>query len=108
MLSLDNVFSPEQLLAWAAGLERRLGRPVEAWSVEPKLDGLAVAARYREGRLVQLVTRGDGTAGEDVSHAIGTIVGLPDRLPSSAHVEVRGGGMVTGAQVEGADPSPGG
>jgi DNA ligase (NAD+) len=44
MLSLDNVFSPEELSAWAAGLERRLGRPVQAWSVEPKLDGLAVAA----------------------------------------------------------------
>ena len=103
MLSLDNVFSPEQLLAWAAGLERRLGRPVEAWSVEPKLDGLAVAARYREGRLVQLVTRGDGTAGEDVSHAIGTIVGLPDRLPSPVSVEMRGEVMMTAAQFEAAN-----
>jgi DNA ligase (NAD+) len=103
MLSLDNVFSPEQLLTWAAGLERRLGRPVEAWSVEPKLDGLAVAARYREGRLVQLITRGDGTAGEDVSHAIGTIVGLPDRLPSPVNVEMRGEVMMTAAQFEAAN-----
>jgi DNA ligase (NAD+) len=67
MLSLDNVFSPEQLTAWAAGLERRLARPVQAWSVKPKLDGLAIAARYRDGRLVQLITRGDGTAGEGTS-----------------------------------------
>ncbi|MDN3353782.1 NAD-dependent DNA ligase LigA [Actinomadura sp. DC4] len=103
MLSLDNVFSPEQLLTWAASLERRLGRPVEAWSVEPKLDGLAVAARYREGRLVQLITRGDGTAGEDVSHAIGAIVGLPDRLPSPATVEMRGEVMMTAAQFEAAN-----
>jgi len=103
MLSLDNVFSPEQLIAWAAGLERRLGRPVEAWSVEPKLDGLAVAARYRDGRLVQLVTRGDGTAGEDVSHAIGTIVGLPDRLPEPVSVEMRGEVMMTAAQFEAAN-----
>jgi DNA ligase (NAD+) len=63
MLSLDNVFSAEELQSWVAGLERRLGRPVTAWNVEPKLDGLAILARYRDGRLVQLVTRGDGAAG---------------------------------------------
>ncbi len=103
MLSLDNVFSPEQLVAWAASLERRLGRPVERWSVEPKLDGLAVAARYRSGRLVQLVTRGDGTAGEDVSHAIGTIVGLPGRLAEPLTVEMRGEVMMTAAQFEAAN-----
>lgn len=49
MLSLDNVFSAEQFVTWTASLERRIGRPVAAWSVEPKLDGLAVAARYRSG-----------------------------------------------------------
>ena len=103
MLSLDNVFSPEQLTAWAAGLERRLARPVRSWSVEPKLDGLAIAARYRDGRLVQLITRGDGTAGEDVSHAIGTIVGLPDRLAEPVNVEMRGEVMMTAGQFEAAN-----
>ncbi len=98
MLSLDNVFGAEQLISWAASLERRLGRPVEAWSVEAKLDGLAVSARYRRGRLVQLVTRGDGIAGEDVSHNIGTIVGLPDRLAEPVTVELRGEVMMTAAQ----------
>ncbi|GAA3828131.1 NAD-dependent DNA ligase LigA [Sphaerisporangium flaviroseum] len=100
MLSLDNVFGAEQLADWAAGLERRLGRPVTAWSVEPKLDGMAICARYRRGRLVQLVTRGDGTAGEDVSHAIGTIVGLPGRLAEPVTVELRGEVMMTAAQFE--------
>ncbi|GAA1637829.1 NAD-dependent DNA ligase LigA [Nonomuraea maheshkhaliensis] len=100
MLSLDNVFGAEQLADWAAGLERRLGRPVTAWSVEPKLDGLAISARYRHGRLAQLVTRGDGTAGEDVSHAIGTIVGLPDRLADAVTVELRGEVMMTASQFE--------
>jgi DNA ligase (NAD+) len=103
MLSLDNVFSAAELTAWAAGLERRLGRPVQVWSVEPKLDGLAVAARYRNGRLAQLITRGDGTAGEDVSHAIGTIIGLPDRLTEPVSVEVRGEVMMTAAQFEAAN-----
>ncbi|MEU7744480.1 NAD-dependent DNA ligase LigA [Nonomuraea sp. NPDC049158] len=100
MLSLDNVFGAEQLAEWAAGLERRLGRAVAAWSVEPKLDGLAISARYRHGRLTQLVTRGDGVAGEDVSHAIGTIVGLPDRLAEAVTVELRGEVMMTASQFE--------
>ncbi|WP_157248565.1 NAD-dependent DNA ligase LigA [Nonomuraea typhae] len=100
MLSLDNVFGPEQLAEWAASVERRIGRPVTEWSVEPKLDGLAIAARYRRGRLVQLITRGDGTAGEDVSHAIGTIVGLPARLTDPVTVELRGEVMMTAAQFE--------
>ncbi|MFD3944340.1 NAD-dependent DNA ligase LigA [Streptomyces sp. NPDC058579] len=104
MLSLDNVFSAEQFTAWAASLERRIGRTVERWSVEPKLDGLAIAARYEEGRLARLITRGDGTAGEDVSHAIGTIVGLPERLAEPVTVEVRGEVLMTTEQFEAANP----
>ncbi|MFJ8668871.1 NAD-dependent DNA ligase LigA [Streptomyces sp. NPDC093600] len=100
MLSLDNVFSAEQFVTWTASLERRIGRPVAAWSVEPKLDGLAVAARYHEGRLDRLITRGDGTAGEDVSHAIGTIVGLPEQLASPVTIEVRGEVLMTAEQFE--------
>ncbi|GAA3445392.1 NAD-dependent DNA ligase LigA [Planomonospora venezuelensis] len=103
MLSLDNVFSAEELAGWAAGLERRLGRPVTAWSVEPKLDGLAVSARYRAGRLAQLVTRGDGAAGEDVSHAIGTVLGLPEKLTEPVTVEIRGEVLMTAAQFEAAN-----
>jgi DNA ligase (NAD+) len=100
MLSLDNVFSAEQLLAWTASVERRIGRPVEQWSVEAKLDGLAIAARYEEGRLDRLITRGDGSAGEDVSHAIGTVVGLPDRLVEPVTLEVRGEVLMTTEQFE--------
>ncbi|RPK64521.1 DNA ligase [Streptomyces sp. ADI95-17] len=100
MLSLDNVFSAEQFVTWTASLERRIGRPVTAWSVEPKLDGLAVAARYRAGRLEQLITRGDGTAGEDVSHAIGTVVGLPEQLAEPVTIEMRGEILMTTEQFE--------
>ncbi|MGI5292985.1 NAD-dependent DNA ligase LigA [Nonomuraea polychroma] len=59
-----------------------------------------MSARYRNGRLVQLVTRGDGRAGEDVSHGIGTIVGLPDRLADPVTVELRGEVMMTASQFE--------
>ncbi|MFF3448745.1 NAD-dependent DNA ligase LigA [Streptomyces sp. NPDC002667] len=100
MLSLDNVFSAEEFTAWTASLARRTGHEVERYSVEPKLDGLAIAARYREGRLTRLITRGDGTAGEDVSHAIGTIEGLPAELAEPLTVEVRGEVLMTTAQFE--------
>ncbi|WP_434975563.1 NAD-dependent DNA ligase LigA [Streptomyces mesophilus] len=100
MLSLDNVFSAEQLSSWAASLERRIGRPVEQWSVEPKLDGLAIAARYADGRLTRLITRGDGTAGEDVSHGIDSIEGLPAQLAQPYTMELRGEVLMTTAQFE--------
>jgi DNA ligase (NAD+) len=103
MLSLDNVFSAEGLESWAAGLVRRLGREVGTWSVEPKLDGLAISARYRGGRLAQLVTRGDGAAGEDVSHGIGMVLGLPARLAEPVTVELRGEVLMTRAQFEAAN-----
>ncbi|MET8857654.1 NAD-dependent DNA ligase LigA [Streptomyces sp. NPDC004579] len=100
MLSLDNVFSSEEFTAWTASLARRTGHEVERYSVEPKLDGLAIAARYQEGRLTRLITRGDGTAGEDVSHAIGTIEGLPGELTEPLTLEVRGEVLMTTAQFE--------
>ncbi|WP_405363641.1 NAD-dependent DNA ligase LigA [Kitasatospora sp. NBC_00085] len=100
MLSLDNVFSAEELESWAAGLERRLGRPVAAWCVEPKLDGLAVAARYRAGRLAQVLTRGDGLAGEDITHAADSVLGLPARLAEPIDLELRGEVLLTQEQFE--------
>ncbi|GGN73291.1 DNA ligase 2 [Streptomyces albiflavescens] len=100
MLSLDNVFSPEEFTAWTASLARRIGHEAERFSVEPKLDGLAIAARYTRGRLTRLITRGDGTAGEDVSHAIGTVEGLPRELVEPVTVEVRGEVLMTTDQFE--------
>ncbi|MFD8598331.1 NAD-dependent DNA ligase LigA [Kitasatospora sp. NPDC059646] len=100
MLSLDNVFDAQELTDWAAGLERRLGRPVAGWCVEPKLDGLAVAARYRAGRLVQMLTRGDGLAGEDITHAADAVLGLPAALTEPIDVELRGEVLLTTAQFE--------
>ncbi|WP_405837127.1 NAD-dependent DNA ligase LigA [Streptomyces sp. NBC_01518] len=100
MLSLDNVFSAEEFTTWTASLARRIDHEVTRFSVEPKLDGLAIAARYTRGRLTRLITRGDGTAGEDVSHAIGTIEGLPQELAEPVTVEVRGEVLMTTAQFE--------
>jgi NAD-dependent DNA ligase adenylation domain len=63
MLSLDYVFDEAGLRAWATRLERMVGRPVTAFTVEPKIDGLAVAATYTAGELLVVATRGDGPTG---------------------------------------------
>lgn len=101
MLSLANAFTPQDLRDWDTSLVRRLGAPVAGgYAVEAKLDGASLVARYRNGQLVQLVTRGNGTSGEDVSHAIGTIVGLPLQLATSVSFEVRGEVLLTTEQFE--------
>src|SRR5205814_1003825 len=80
MLSLDNVFDEDTLRRWAARLQRLLGQPAGGFTVEPKIDGLAVAARYVDGRLALVATRGDGRAGEDVTGQARRAAGLPARL----------------------------
>ena len=95
MLSLDNVFSPEEFEQWAARAERDAGG-VNAWLCELKIDGLAVNLLYEEGVLVRAATRGDGQTGEDVTVNVKTIAAIPHRLtgtkqhPVPARVEVRG------------------
>jgi DNA ligase (NAD+) len=92
MLSLDNVFSTEQLLAWAARTERDAGRPV-SYLCELKIDGLAINLTYERGRLVRAATRGDGRTGEDVTANVRTLRDVPDRLVGDdvpEFVEIRG------------------
>lgn len=68
--------------------------------VEPKLDGLAVAATYRGGRLVALATRGDGRSGEDVTSRVGRIAGLPTTVAKDGDLEVRGEVFMSDADFE--------
>lgn len=97
MLSLDNVFDEDTLRRWATRLDRLLGRPAAGYTVEPKIDGLAIAARYEDGRLVQVATRGDGRSGEDVTGQARRAAGLPERLAEPVTVEVRGEVFMTEA-----------
>lgn len=81
MLSLDNVFSREQFLQWDRRVVRELQLEREpSYSVEPKLDGLAVALVYRDGVLERAGTRGDGRRGEDITPNARTIRSVPLRL----------------------------
>jgi DNA ligase (NAD+) len=92
MLSLDNVFSVEEFLAWAARVEKSAGRRVD-YLCELKIDGLAMNLRYENGRLTSAATRGDGVVGEDVTQNIRYLTGIPTQLEGSGHppiVEVRG------------------
>ena len=63
---------------------RAKGRDWQGVVVEPKVDGLAVALRYVEGRLVRAATRGDGVIGEEVTENIRTIPSVPLRIPLSS------------------------
>ena len=95
MLSLDNVFSAEEFELWAGRVRADVGADVP-FLCELKIDGVALALVYRNGRLVRAATRGDGRTGEDVTLNARTIEDIPERLtPSADHpvpdvLEVRG------------------
>ena len=87
MMSLDNVFSIEELDGW---LEKAGGGP---FLCELKIDGLAINLRYEKGKLISAATRGDGTVGEDVTRNVMTVKGIPHQLSGKALpdvVEIRG------------------
>lgn len=78
MLSLDNVFSEEALLAFNQRIQDRLKNADEIEFVaEPKLDGLAISIRYEDGQLIYAATRGDGSTGENVTQNIRTLQSVP-------------------------------
>lgn len=92
MMSLDNVFSEEQFMEWAARIKKDTGRDV-SFLCELKIDGLAINLRYENGKLISAATRGDGVVGEDVTANVLTIKSIPTRLSGThlpALVEVRG------------------
>jgi DNA ligase (NAD+) len=95
MLSLDNAFSTEELLAWAERVHREIGAEGH-YLCELKIDGLAINLLYENGRLTRGLTRGDGRTGEDVTLNLRTMADVPEELtgtdefPVPALVEVRG------------------
>ncbi|WP_433264300.1 NAD-dependent DNA ligase LigA [Actinosynnema sp. CS-041913] len=95
MLSLDNVFSRDELRAWVERVEKEVGAGAH-YLCELKIDGLAVNLLYEQGRLVRGLTRGDGRTGEDVTLNVRTLADVPEVLtgtaeyPVPALVEVRG------------------
>lgn len=94
MLSLDNAFNDNEILAFNRRIQERLKTTAEIeYACEVKLDGIAVSLLYRDGLLVRGATRGDGTRGEDITQNVRTVHSVPLRLMGDdfpAVLEVRG------------------
>ncbi len=104
MLSLENAFNDDDVIAFDQRIHDRLGidTPIE-YCCEPKLDGLALSIRYENGMLAQAATRGDGERGEDVTQNIKTIKTVPLRLRGTQIpqvLEVRGEVIMTKKSFE--------
>ncbi len=100
MLSLQDVFSKEEVDAFVAEMQERFGSP--EFVVETKVDGLSLALRYTDGILTTAITRGDGvTQGEDVTENARVIPDVRARLPHPIpYLEIRGEAYMTDAQFE--------
>jgi DNA ligase (NAD+) len=95
MLSLDNTYSQEEVRTFLRRAQKLLPEESLTWTVEPKVDGLAVNLRYENGVLAFGATRGDGTTGDDITSNLKTIRSVPLKLlhkenPPPRLLEVRG------------------
>lgn len=91
MLSLDNTYDEGDFRAFGERLQKALGTSEVDFTVEPKVDGVALSLTYERGRFVRAVTRGNGSRGDDVTHNIALISSLPRELAGAPDVlEIRG------------------
>jgi DNA ligase (NAD+) len=102
MLSMDNTYNLQELQKYGERTAKLLPDEVIAWVVELKIDGVAVALTYERGRFVQGATRGDGQLGDDITHNLRTVMGVPLRLMGDDVpdlVEIRGEVYMTNADL---------
>jgi DNA ligase (NAD+) len=92
MLSLENTYNKDEVTEWYNKMHNEHG--VVSVVVEPKYDGVSFAARYKHGKLVQGLTRGDGEVGEDITQNLQLIPDL-NKVPTTFSGEVRGEIMIT-------------
>ena len=93
MQSLDNTYSAEEITDFVDRLQRLLPGEKIPMTIEPKVDGVAIALLYEKGHLVRAATRGDGTMGDEVTRNIRTIACIPAKLHGKSipdTLEVRG------------------
>ncbi len=93
MLSIENTYNEQELRAYFDRTVKLLkNEPIE-WVVELKVDGVAASVIYEHGVLVRAVTRGNGEIGDDITHNMRTVLGVPLRLLGNnppPYLEVRG------------------
>ena len=102
MLSIDNTYSQEELVAAMKRIEKSLDGESVAWVMEYKIDGVAGSIRYEKGELTLGLTRGNGVVGDDITHNIRTIRDLPlvlDIPDPPSVLELRGEIYMTGEDL---------
>ena len=102
MLSIENTYSEQELREFFARTEKLLSGEAIEWVVELKVDGVAASILYEDGLLVQAVTRGNGEVGDDITHNVRTLRGLPQRLLGESvprALELRGEIYMTNADL---------
>ena len=101
MLSIDNTYNLAELSNFFARAQKNLGTSSIQWVMELKVDGVAAAVVYEDGLLVRAITRGNGEVGDDITHNIRTIHGVPLRLFGNPPplLEVRGEVYMTNSDL---------
>ncbi|MEX2052570.1 MAG: NAD-dependent DNA ligase LigA [Candidatus Paceibacterota bacterium] len=101
MLSLNDVFSEEDLSLWDQRVKKLTNRKEIEYFCEAKLDGLAASLIYINGKFVRGATRGDGFIGEDITENLKTIHSIPLSLkpPYPVYLEVRGEAVMSKATL---------
>ncbi|MBD3393888.1 MAG: NAD-dependent DNA ligase LigA [Chitinivibrionales bacterium] len=90
MMSIDNTYSFDEIEEWIARITKELGDRKIEYTCELKIDGVAAAVHYENGRLARGVTRGDGVTGDDITSNVRTIRNLPLSIEAGEQLEVRG------------------
>src|SRR5262245_6017985 len=93
MLSIGNTMSADELREFDTRVKKGLGKSKVRYTVEPKIDGVAISLIYENGALTMGLTRGDGEKGDDVTHNLKTIGSVPLRLRTAsppAYFQARG------------------
>lgn len=90
MMSLDNTYSKDEILAWHERTAKALNKANFDMVVEAKIDGVSCSITYAGGALAQAATRGDGRTGEDITLNVKTIHGVPHKIPFNGNIEIRG------------------
>jgi DNA ligase (NAD+) len=102
MLSIDNTYNADELDKFGQRVAKLLPDEKIEWVVELKIDGVAVAVTYENGLLVRGATRGNGRVGDDITHNIRTVLGVPLRLSGKDFppvLEVRGEVYMTNSDL---------
>ncbi len=90
MMSIDNTYSENELLEWIERIKKNTGKDDIAFVGELKIDGVACAIRYVNGKLAQAITRGNSTVGDDITSNVRTIRSLPLIVEYRGSFEIRG------------------